>query len=73
MVGEKGPEMLSLEPGATVTPLTKLNAATVVQQAPPQPTTAFDYNKFAQAIAGVSIRMGQSELNTQMGIGTRRI
>jgi hypothetical protein len=36
MVGENGPEMLSLKPGATVTPLTKLNAATV--QSPSSPT-----------------------------------
>ena len=27
MVGENGPEILSAQPGATVTPLTKINAA----------------------------------------------
>ena len=75
MVGERGKELLSLQPGATVTPLTGANAAKIVQ--PAESKFTWDYEKMARenakAIAGISIRMGQSELNTQMGIGTRKI
>jgi hypothetical protein len=79
MVGEKGPEMLSLKPGATVTPLTKLNAATTVQQAPPQPTAIIDYEKLAQSMSRVTVQSNldgvavSSRLQTPMGIATRRI
>jgi hypothetical protein len=77
MVGEKGPEMLSLKPGATVTPLTKLNAATVTQQAP-QPTAIIDYEKLAQVMSKVTVQSNldgvavSSRLQTPMGIATRR-
>jgi hypothetical protein len=79
MVGEKGPEMLSLKPGATVTPLTKLNAATTVQQAPPQPTAIIDYEKLAQSMSRVTVQSNldgvavSSRLQTPMGIATRKI
>lgn len=46
MVGEKGRELLNLQPGATVTPLNKLNAATI---ATPQ-SQAFDYEKFGAVV-----------------------
>jgi hypothetical protein len=78
MVGEKGPEMLSLKPGATVTPLTKLNAATVTQQAP-QPTAIIDYEKLAQVMSKVTVQSNldgvavSSRLQTPMGIATRKI
>lgn len=77
MVGEKGPEMLSLKPGATVTPLTKLNAATITQQAP-QPTAIIDYEKLAQVMSRVTVQSNldgvavSSRLQTPMGIVTRR-
>jgi hypothetical protein len=75
MVGEKGPEILSLKPGATVTPLTKLNAATV--QSPSSST--IDYEKMAQAISKVTVQTNldgvavSSKLQTPMGITTRKI
>jgi hypothetical protein len=81
MVGENGPEILSSQPGATVTPLTKANAATIAtpQQSSPVPgitpeaLSEMFAKHTADAISKVSIRMGQAELNTQIGIGTRRI
>jgi hypothetical protein len=79
MVGENGPELLSLKPGATVTPLTKLNAATVTQQSPPQPTTIIDYEKLAQVMSRVTVQSNldgvsvSSRLQTPMGIATRKI
>lgn len=45
MVGENGPEILSAKPGATVTPLTKVNAAT--QQSSP----VIDYERLGMAVA----------------------
>lgn len=83
MVGEKGPELLSLKPGATVTPLTKLNAATVVQQPPSQPTAIIDYEKLgthlAQAVSKVTVQTNLDGVNvsrglqTPLGIATRKI
>jgi hypothetical protein len=81
IVGENGPEILSAKPGATVTPLTKLNAATVTQQAPPQPTTTttIDYEKLAQSMSKVTVQSNldgvavSSRLQTPMGIATRKI
>jgi hypothetical protein len=81
IVGENGPEILSAKPGATVTPLTKLNAATVTQQALPQPTTTttIDYEKLAQSMSKVTVQSNldgvavSSRLQTPMGIATRKI
>jgi len=75
MVGEKGPEMLSLKPGATVTPLTKLNAATVTQQTP-QPTAIIDYEKLAQSMSRVKLDLNGYNIaqgvQTPLGMTTRR-
>jgi hypothetical protein len=76
MVGENGPEILSAKPGATVTPLTQINAATVQQSSP-----IIDYDKMAAAISKVQIQVetyldGVSvarQLQTPMGITTRKI
>jgi hypothetical protein len=81
IVGENGPEILSAKPGATVTPLTKLNAATVTQQALPQSTTTttIDYEKLAQSMSKVTVQSNldgvavSSRLQTPMGIATRKI
>lgn len=73
MVGENGPEILSAQPGATVTPLNKLNAAT--QQSSP----AIDYDKMAQAMSRVQVQTNldgvnvSRKLQTPMGIATRKI
>lgn len=81
LVGEKGPEILSMKPGATVTPLNKTNAATIsnpitqIQQAP-----SIDYDKMAQAMSRVKVQTNldgvrvSSELQkAPMGIATRKI
>lgn len=47
MVGENGPEILSAQPGATVTPLTKINAATIATPS----SQAFDYEKLGTVVA----------------------
>jgi hypothetical protein len=73
MVGENGPEILSAQPGATVTPLNKLNAAT--QQSSP----AIDYDKMAQAMSRVQVQTNldgvnvSRKLQTPMGIATRKL
>lgn len=76
MVGEKGPEILSAKPGATVTPLNKVNAATVNNQQ----SQAIDYDKIAQAMSRVQVQTNldgvrvSSELQkAPMGIATRKI
>ena len=76
MVGEKGPEILSAKPGATVTPLNKVNAATVNNQQ----SQAIDYDKMAQAMSRVSVNTNldgvrvSSELQkAPLGIATRKI
>ncbi len=76
MVGEKGPEILSAKPGATVTPLNKINAATVATQQ----SQAIDYDKMAQAMSRVKVQTNldgvrvSSELQkAPMGIATRKI
>jgi hypothetical protein len=76
MVGENGPEILSAKPGATVTPLTKVNAATVEN---PQSTAIIDYEKLAQVMSRVTVQSNldgvavSSRLQTPMGIATRKI
>lgn len=76
MVGENGPEILSAKPGATVTPLTKVNAATVEN---PQSTAIIDYEKLAQVMSKVTVQSNldgvavSSRLQTPMGIATRKI
>jgi uncharacterized membrane protein len=65
LVGEEGPEIMSMKPGATVTPLTKANAATIATpsvtttikapSAPIQQSQAIDYDKMAQAMSRVSV------------------
>lgn len=76
MVGEKGPEILSAKPGATVTPLNKVNAATVNNQQ----SQTIDYDKMAQAMSRVQVQTNldgvrvSSELQkAPMGIATRKI
>jgi hypothetical protein len=79
MVGENGPEILSAQPGATVTPLNKINAATVQSQ----PSLTIDYEKLgthlAQAMSKVTVQSNldgvaiSSKLQTPMGITTRKI
>jgi hypothetical protein len=78
MVGEKGPELLSLKPGATVTPLTKLNAATIAQ--PTQQAPQIDYDKMALAMSRVQVQTNldgvrvSSELQkAPLGLATRKI
>jgi hypothetical protein len=75
IVGEDGPEVLALKPGATVTPLTKLNAATVVQQTP-QPTAIIDYEKLAQSMSRVKLDLNGYNIaqgvQTPLGMTTRR-
>jgi len=51
LVGEKGPEVLSLKPGATVTPLNKINAA----KESTSNQFEFDYDKMAAAMAKINI------------------
>ncbi len=46
LVGENGPEILSAKPGATVTPLNKINAATAASSSP-----TIDYEKLGAAVA----------------------
>lgn len=81
MVGENGPEMLSLQPGATVTPLTKANAATIAT--PQQSSPMIDYERLGTHLAnavskvqvqtnldGVAVSRG---LQAPMGQATRKI
>ena len=76
MVGEKGPEILSAKPGATVTPLNKINAATMVNQLP---SVSIDYDKMAQAMSRVQVQTNldgvsvSRKLQTPMGIATRKL
>ena len=82
LVGEKGPEILSMKPGATVTPLNKTNAATIVSPSAPQQQQSqyIDYDKMAQAMSRVSVNTNldgvrvSSELQkAPLGIATRKI
>ena len=79
MVGEKGPEMLSLKPGATVTPLNKINAATIASPSAPQQFQAIDYDKMTAAMSRVTIQSNldgvkvSNELKVPMGITTRKL
>ena len=80
LVGEKGPEILSMKPGATVTPLNKTNAATIATPSAPQQSQAIDYDKMAQAMSRVSVNTNldgvrvSSELQkAPLGIATRKI
>jgi hypothetical protein len=80
MVGENGPEILSAQPGATVTPLSKVNAATIASPSAPQQSQAIDYDKMAQAMSRVSVNTNldgvrvSSELQkAPLGIATRKI
>jgi hypothetical protein len=83
LVGEKGPEILSMKPGATVTPLTKTNAATIniPSVLSPQPQAPMiDYDKIAQAISRVTVQTNldgvrvSSELQkAPLGMATRKI
>lgn len=50
MVGENGPEILSAKPGATVTPLSKINAASESRA-----SMAIDYDKLAAAMSKIQI------------------
>lgn len=75
LVGEKGPEVLSLEPGATVTPLTKINAAkeeslntnkiNVIKESISN-QFKFDYDQMAAAMAKINI-------NTSVKVGNKEI
>lgn len=78
LVGEEGPEILSMRPGATVTPLTKLNAATIAQ--PTQQAPQIDYDKMALAMSRVQVQTNldgvrvSSELQkAPLGLATRKI
>lgn len=81
LVGEEGPEILSMRPGATVTPLTKLNAATIAQPSQPsQQAPQIDYDKMAQAMSRVQVQTNldgvrvSSELQkAPLGLATRKI
>jgi hypothetical protein len=82
LVGEKGPEILSMKPGATVTPLNKTNAATIASPSAPQQQQSqyIDYDKMAQAMSRVSVNTNldgvrvSSELQkAPLGIATRKI
>ena len=50
LVGENGPEVLSMKPGATVTPLNKVNAAT-------EKGAIIDYDRLAAAISKVRLNV----------------
>jgi hypothetical protein len=82
LVGEKGPEILSMKPGATVTPLNKTNAATIASPSTPQQQQSqyIDYDKMAQAMSRVKVQTNldgvrvSSELQkAPLGIATRKI
>jgi hypothetical protein len=82
LVGEKGPEILSMKPGATVTPLNKTNAATIASPSAPQQqqSPSIDYDKMAQAMSRVKVQTNldgvrvSSELQkAPLGIATRKI
>jgi hypothetical protein len=82
LVGEKGPEILSMKPGATVTPLNKTNAATIASPSAPQQQQSqyIDYDKMAQAMSRVSVNTNldgvrvSSELQkAPLGMATRKI
>jgi hypothetical protein len=83
LVGEKGPEILSMKPGATVTPLNKTNAATIVSPSvlSPQPQAPMiDYDKMALAMSRVQVQTNldgvrvSSELQkAPLGMATRKI
>lgn len=51
LVGEQGPEVLSMKPGATVTPLSKVNAASEGNGA----NMNIDYDKLAAAMSKIQI------------------
>jgi hypothetical protein len=85
MVGENGPEILAAQPGATVTPLTKANAATITTPQSQSPTINNDAlgkvigehvaNAFRQTpiqtnLDGVAVSRG---LQAPMGQATRKI
>jgi hypothetical protein len=82
LVGERGPEILSMEPGATVTPLSKANAATIVSPSAPsqqqQPKQqAIDYDRL-EKIFNVNLDMdgvnfARLQQKAPMGIATRKI
>jgi hypothetical protein len=80
LVGEEGPEILSMKPGATVTPLTKTNAATINIPSVSQQSPVIDYDKMAQAMSRVQVQTNldgvrvSSELQkAPLGIATRKI
>jgi len=68
LVGEKGPEVLSLEPGATVTPLNKINAA---KERTPDMNA---FNVFLDKIVDrVSEGMSRANITTSVKVGNREI
>jgi predicted DNA-binding protein (UPF0251 family) len=88
LVGEEGPEILSMKPGATVTPLNKINAATIssptivnqpsppVQQQQPK-QQAIDYDRL-EKIFNVNLDMdgvnfARLQQKAPLGIATRKI
>ena len=81
LVGEKGPEILSMKPGATVTPLNKTNAATIASPSAPQQQSQYiDYDKMAQAMSRVSVQTNLDGVEVSkglqkapLGIATRKI
>jgi voltage-gated potassium channel Kch len=65
MVGEKGPEVLSLKPGATVTPLNKVNAAK---------ERSSDFNSFLDKIVDrISEGMSRANITTSVKVDNREI
>ena len=78
LVGEEGPEIMSMKPGATVTPLTKANAATIATpsvtttikapSAPVQQSQAIDYDKMAQAMSRVSVQTNLDGVEVSKGL-----
>jgi len=71
MVGEEGPEILSLNPGATITPLSKTNAATEVYSTTNN-SSGIDYdrliNGLADAISGRPTYLDSQKVNQQSNL-----
>jgi hypothetical protein len=71
MVGENGPEILSAQPGATVTPLNKVNAATITT--PQSQSPYIDYDKLTSSfIKGINANPIQATTYFDMNEHGRR-
>jgi hypothetical protein len=67
MVGEEGPEVLSLNPGATITPLSKTNAATEVYSSK-ESISPIDYDKLAEAMSRRPTYLDSQKVNLQSNL-----